>query len=104
MTFEKDTGICGVDLSDTCAIDAIDEETEQEVKMLPTNLSSVRVMIWGYAEEISHIRFHSVQQIKGLSFRYFRDFIAMLAYFQDIFIIIAILRECFRFVKSFMVT
>ena len=61
MTFEKDTGVCGIDLSDTRVIDAIDEEIEQEVKMLPANLSGVRVVIWGNAKEVSNIRFHSVQ-------------------------------------------
>ena len=35
MTFEKNTGLCGIDLGKTCTIDAIDEEAEQEVKMLP---------------------------------------------------------------------
>ena len=57
MPFKKDAGIDGIDFIDNSIVDVIDEDGEQQVKMIPARWARINVVIGSEAKQVVNIWF-----------------------------------------------
>ena len=58
MTFEQDTGVHRVDLTNLCVVHVLSKHGEEKVEVGPADRSSMNVVVGGQAKVVAHIWFH----------------------------------------------
>ena len=84
MTFEDDTGIDSIDLSDGDVVNVRDESIKKEIEVFPTDWPSKVVVVWSHSIKVSHIWLQTLQQVQGIFLRDSWNGGSSLAEFEDV--------------------